>query len=203
MTDAAEQIAALSTACATLGAKDQDFASSLIRSLQRYGQLSPKQQHWAGVLIERAANPAPARETVTLGEFGPMITMFDRAQVRWPKVRLNVEGLGEIEISKAGERSRFPGTLNVATPGGYGNNTWFGRILTDGRFEMSPRHRADTALVTILTRFAAEPAVVAAEYGRLTGRCCACNRPLSTPTSVALGYGPDCAKKWGWSRVRR
>lgn len=26
-------------------------------------------------------------------------------------------------------------------------------------------------------------------------RCMACNRPLTTPTSLTLGYGPECAKR--------
>lgn len=31
-----------------------------------------------------------------------------------------------------------------------------------------------------------------------SGKCCCCNRTLTTPTSVALGYGPECAKKLGF-----
>lgn len=34
-------------------------------------------------------------------------------------------------------------------------------------------------------------------YAILSGRCCFCNRKLTTPGSVHFGYGPDCADKNG------
>lgn len=47
-----------------------------------------------------------------------------------------------------------------------------------------------------LAAVAADPAGEAIRYGRLTGRCSCCSRPLSDPESVAAGIGPICSSKW-------
>lgn len=41
-------------------------------------------------------------------------------------------------------------------------------------------------------------------YGRNTGNCCFCARELTTGESVAMGYGPICADKYGlpWGEER-
>ena len=42
---------------------------------------------------------------------------------------------------------------------------------------------------------------IAKDYGSRTGRCMFCRRKLSDDRSLAVGYGPDCAKShflpWG------
>jgi len=48
-----------------------------------------------------------------------------------------------------------------------------------------------------LAVFAAmKAAKVAADYGRWTNKCCFCSQGLKDGRSVALGYGPVCAKRW-------
>lgn len=37
----------------------------------------------------------------------------------------------------------------------------------------------------------------AAAFGSMTGHCCFCNTAIDTPESVAVGYGPICAGKFG------
>jgi hypothetical protein len=51
-------------------------------------------------------------------------------------------------------------------------------------------------LVALLERFAKEPAKVASEFGRATGRCCFCNAALTDARSTAVGFGPVCAETW-------
>lgn len=46
---------------------------------------------------------------------------------------------------------------------------------------------------TILARLSDNPATYSAEYGKHTGTCGVCSRPLSDPESVARGIGPVCA----------
>lgn len=41
-----------------------------------------------------------------------------------------------------------------------------------------------------------EPKKRASEYGRITGLCCICGRPLENPESRKLGIGPVCATKF-------
>ena len=195
--------ARLEAALPALSAKDAQFASSMLANAARYsGNFTAKQEHWINILIERASNPAsvaPEREKVCLGSFSDMVTLFDKGKSRLksPRIRLNVEGEGEIELSMASDRARYPGTINVTTPGGYGANTWFGRVLRDGHFEISPCNQPSTSLLAMLTAFAVNPAKVAAEYGRKTGRCCFCSRKLTDKRSVHVGYGATCAGNFG------
>ena len=55
----------------------------------------------------------------------------------------------------------------------------------------------------LIVAFAANPAAVGAAYGKRTGQCCFCCRHLETRESVAVGYGPICAEKFGlpWGEV--
>jgi Family of unknown function (DUF6011) len=48
-------------------------------------------------------------------------------------------------------------------------------------------------------KISANPQAAAIAYGRLTGRCSICNRPLSADGSIELGIGPVCAKKYGFA----
>jgi hypothetical protein len=41
------------------------------------------------------------------------------------------------------------------------------------------------------------PQEAAKNYGRLTGRCCFCQLPLTRSESIAAGYGPVCAGNYG------
>ena len=93
----------------------------------------------------------------------------------------------------------MPGSINVATPGRYGENEWFGRITRQGEFLPSRKYDASqqTAVGLALQAMANDPAKAAGEFGRLTGRCCFCALPLSDERSTKVGYGPVCAKNWG------
>ena len=81
----------------------------------------------------------------------------------------------------------------------FGNNTWYGRVDTAGKFEMSPKVDTQTAsaIVALLVNFATNPAKVASLYGKHTGHCCFCARTLTDARSVSVGYGPICADKFG------
>jgi hypothetical protein len=79
---------------------------------------------------------------------------------------------------------------------GYGslNNPYFGRVDQNGTIiagrDLTP------AVESLLEEFAANPVEVAQRYGALTGNCMFCDKKLDDATSVAVGYGPVCAKKW-------
>jgi hypothetical protein len=181
-----------------LNARDQKFANDLIAQFDARG-LSEKQMYWVKELTNRANKVAPApREQIDVGEFAKMIALFDNAakKLKSPAVRLFNEEEGEIILNVAGEKARQPGTINVATPGGYGKGTWFGRVLKNGALEVSPRNKPSASLIALLTAFAADPAKVAAEYGKMMGRCCFCSKKLTDQRSTYVGYGPVCAENW-------
>lgn len=99
----------------------------------------------------------------------------------------------------AGARAKIPGSITVTSADSRNPEDdrayWFGRVLVDGTFQ--PSRSAPAALAPRLAQFAAEPARIAGEAGRLVGRCCFCNLALSDGRSTAVGYGETCAANWG------
>jgi len=123
--------------------------------------------------------------------------------LKYPKIRLQATGLNgrvsPVVISRNGSKSRNPGHLSVTNGERYGsfNNIYFGRIDPDGQFFQASNGQGNQfSVIDLLTRLAADPVAVAVEYGKLTGNCSFCETQLTDPQSVALGYGPVCAKHW-------
>lgn len=184
-----------------LSPKDRTFADGLISSVRTQRRTpSEKQAYWINRLADRATSPAPEREKTALGNFAGIKGLFDKARrhLKRPAIVLGwhdgQEHIHELRLSLASERARVPGSVNVV---GDPSGTWFGRILADGAFEHSPRDTTPPEVTDLLTRFACDPAGVAAEHGKLTGKCCFCNLPLTNDRSTAVGYGPTCAKNYG------
>lgn len=182
-----------------LSPKDQAFAQSLLSARRP----SNKQMHWIGILAERTKLPDPTakpeRESVVIGDMAPIIRMFDHYRehhVKTPKIVLST-GHGLIVAYPAGEGSQYPGCVQVKEYDGQGR--WFGRIYRDGRFELSPKYKAEdmTHVTGILTALCADPIATATAHGRLTGRCCFCHIRLKDERSTEMGYGPVCAESFG------
>jgi len=148
-----------------------------------------------------ATAPRAAAPKVEIGSLDGILQLFNLAanRLKFPAVVLNVPGLPDgVRVSRAGQRAKQPGTLNV-TAGAkddseYGR-TWYGRVGLDGSY--SPSRDAIPAIADVLKAFAANPAKVAAEYGRLTGICCFCRKALTDERSTAVGYGKICAGHYG------
>ena len=183
-----------------VGDKDAEFAASLTSQFRKKKSLSDKQLYWVNVLIERAVGGEPEPAKVDIGNFGGMISLFQKAKehLKFPKVRLQTADGEPVCLGVAGPNARKPGTINITDGEKYGQNQWFGRILTDGNWEQ-PKHVGPEfkAVERVLKKFAEDPAGVAAEYGKLTGNCCFCNKGLSDEKSTEVGYGPVCAKNFG------
>ena len=161
-------------------------------STGRWSYLSEAKRYWLHALT--AVESGPKHESGTRIALDGIMRMFSQASesLKLPAVRLNVEGL-EIKVSLAGPRSRYTGDIMVAAPK-FGEG-WYGRIDTEGKFY--PGRDITPAVRAALVRFSESPEEVAAEFGRLTGRCCLCNRALSDGRSVSVGYGPVCANRFG------
>lgn len=155
-------------------------------------------QYWLEKLAGRIDAPEPERVKTQVGDLGGVMALFDKARqhLKSPAVVIGLGGT-EVRLSLAGPTARVPGSINVASNAGFGASDWFGRILATGEFEASPRLATPDGLIADLQRFAAEPAKMASEHGKLTGKCCFCNTALTDARSTAVGYGPTCAKKWG------
>lgn len=197
----ADLSAALRAEVSNVPTKDITFALSLLASVGRAGVPSAKQRYWLKQLLDRARGaivPTSERVKIKVGEFAGLNAIFDRAKKKLKKPAIVIAIAGrEIKLDVAGAKARVPGSINVATNAPYGQSDWFGRILSTGEFEASPRVSTPAGLVDGLARFAAEPAKVAAEHGQLTGRCCFCNLTLTDSRSTSVGYGPTCAGNYG------
>lgn len=133
----------------------------------------------------------------------PLFDLFNKAKangLQFPKLRFEHEGQ-KLVVSVAGDASRTPGVLNLTDGKPFGQNVWFGRVNLDGSITQSKLWQPWVG--ELLLAFAADPAGVGAAYGKKTGSCCYCGRHLETKESLAVGYGPICAQKFGlpWGAV--
>jgi hypothetical protein len=130
--------------------------------------------------------------------------MFDAARsagLRRPSIRLNTGSGAALRLSPAPASGRNSGSIYVTDA----NRNYLGRI-TDGAFIAS----RDTGvarpagLTDTLRALAERPLETARAYGHATGNCCFCGRGLTDARSVAMGYGPVCAERYGlaWGEQR-
>jgi hypothetical protein len=200
MNEATMRIEALSDALVKLSPRDRTFGADLIEGFSRRKTLSDKQWYWVETLTTRATQPAPERKTESVGDFGGVIRLFERAKqkLKFPKITLQVGAL-PVQLSLAGQKSQHPGTVNVTDGGPYGANLWFGRVDQAGVWTQGLRATAQEteSVRSFLQAFSKDPAGTAKQHGRLTGRCCFCNTKLTDDRSTAAGFGPVCAKNFG------
>lgn len=189
------------------GRGPSDFVVSLVSTFGTKRRWSAGQRPWAHKLAneerERAARPAPEPKVVPGLSFERIIAMFAKAAetLKHPAVVIGFEA-GTLRLALAGGRSKFPGSINVTSEGGYAERAWYGRVHRDGRWEPSGRG-APEWVTEALVKFNENPAEMARLQGQRYGACCFCRRELTTKESLAVGYGPVCAEKFGlpWGDV--
>ncbi len=177
-----------------------DFPASLIRQFKHRGSLSQKQEFWAHKLADEYLNPpekiAPVGTKVA-DSFLPVLALFEKAagKLQYPTIWLCLADGQPVITSRAAAHSKNPGHLYVKLPDSIG---YAGKVSPTGEFfpvqALSPAGSKEIA--DLLTRLGADPIGVATEYAKLTGRCCFCDKHLDNEKSVAVGYGPTCAKNY-------
>jgi hypothetical protein len=183
--------------------------------IETLGAYQGKNQYGDQLWSVVKAAPAPQ---AAVGDLGGVLALFAKAKthLKRPAILLSVpEADTSIRLTIAGERAKVPGSLTVTTgeyttTNDYGEpaRAWLGRVTVEGVYQPSREANGRTdAIVRRLGELARDPAKVAAEHGKLTGRCCFCNHPLGhgkDQRSVAVGYGPDCAKHFGvaWGEAK-
>lgn len=185
-----------------LSEKDQSFATSLLDAWDR-NRATTKQLFWISELSKRSTSEFPKGKPVTPVEVvSPenIIELFDSAVaqgLRSPVIQISPDVGADISLSWCGERSRYPGTVNVTDKPGFGDNVWYGRLTRTG---FVPSTKLPPALirevVLSLNMLASDPMGVITRSGKKTGRCSCCGRRLTDGPSVALGVGPVCVKKY-------
>lgn len=181
--------------------KAADAAYSLVSQYIKKGQhdnsLTVSQWGFVKSLVGQATNVSIVTAGVDVGDFAGVIDLFlvAKEHIKYPKVSLvNSEG-DIVQLSMAGSRARYPGTINVTDGGKYGDNTWYGRVDTSGKFQKT--QAATPAIVSLLKQLADNPHLAASFNGKATNNCCFCSKDLTHANSVAAGYGPICAGHWG------
>jgi hypothetical protein len=193
-------IQTLSAHIATLPAKDQSFAQSLLNQATTKG-LSEKQMFWVEKLAARATGTTPVEAPAQVGNFAGVIALFAtaKAHLKFPKIRLALADGRKVVLSVAGPKAKHPGTINVTDGEKFGANVWYGRVDADGAFQINHAidHATQVALTGLLAVLANDPAGTAAAYGGIAKSCCFCGKEITTVESKAVGYGPDCADHFG------
>jgi hypothetical protein len=197
--DATQKIAvdALIAVLAQLSNKDQQFANSLIAGFNRFGKLSDKQMPWVDTLTQRAIAPKPAPVAYVSVDFKPIQDMFDLAAQKLKRIKVKIQDTTgqSVVFNRAGANSKYAGQIMITDGKPFGENKFFGRIDTTGEFFAT--RLATQQICEAVKEFSDDPAGSAAKYGRLTGGCSFCKQGLTDKRSLAVGYGPVCAKNFG------
>lgn len=190
-----KQIEELRQAVSKLNAGDQAFANSIIKQSDDRGSISDRQFRWVNILLRRAAGDESAKPLApTVKRIFNLFSTAKSRGLKFPKIRLSVDNHAVV-LNQAGEKSKYKGQVQITDGGRFGSNRYFGRIdeagvLHDGQ-DMIPSVRA------MLVSLSADPEKAAAAHGHLTGECCFCGLGLTDGRSIAVGYGPVCAEKFG------
>jgi hypothetical protein len=194
-------ISALRNVLHLLNDNDREKAISILGQYATRAWLSDKQFALLDLLARRGADngSSPGRVKSAIGDLAPLMALFDRAKARlkYPAIIMGDGAGASYRLKIAGDKARVPGSVNVTSENG---QDWYGRILTSGEFEASPRVATPSALVPALVEFARDPARAAGAHAKATGRCCFCGLPIGEgddPRARAVGYGEVCASKWG------
>ena len=159
-------------------ATPNSFAASLVASFNYWGDLTIRQKAAA----ERMLAP---KETVNAGAIEALLGTAKNSGIKRPVFR--ADGLA---FSLAPLNGRNAGAVYVKEV----NGSYMGKIA-GGIFV--PSSDAPASVASTIIAVAADPRGTAIAFGKETGNCACCGRPLSDPTSVELGIGPICISKWG------
>jgi len=167
-----------------------ELSSSLLEQHNSGSAWSEKQvlaiQGMVARMEERRALRAAEAQSVDLSS---IVSMFDHAKTSgYKRPVYRAEGL---KISLAPESSANAGALYIKTTEG----DYIGKVM-DGRF-FGTRDATDEHKRAI-EAIAVNPGEAAIRYGRQTGSCACCGRPLSNKQSIDLGIGPICKDRWGF-----
>ena len=176
----------------TVWPKSIIFAQSLVDQFMRKGKLSEKQLEWA---VKLSAKPAEkhAIKVMSSTAVAAVLAFFAKANLKYPAMILDT-GARTVRIYRAGQNASEPGSVVVTR---LDDRAYLGRVSTDGTYKPSPKFDGQDDVFELLGDLGADPAGVAAAYGKRTGCCSFCLRTLDDERSLSAGYGPSCAKKYG------
>lgn len=197
--------------------KNLMFAESLVKQFEKKGSLSPKQSYWAKKLVvDAGAGPLPIVDyplppevkkvfadfsnEIKVSDFGEVYKWFDHAgkHLKKPKIHLKLPNGSPIMLYMG---KGNPPYVQVSNGGPWGSSRWYGKVAPSGAWTLPYKKPLDEdfkdQLQGLLSQLAKEPVITIAQYGKMSGKCSFCNKTLTEAHSVAVGYGPICAKHYG------
>jgi len=171
---------------------------SFVTNIANASRATVKQLFWVDKMVQEILDKQEKSVTANSPALivAKIFTLFDNARkhLKFPKIALRFADGAPIRLATS---RNWTDTIFVSA-GGYGTEN-FARVMRDGSVKMFLKGAQAAELQTILSDFANDPEKVAQEYGKLTHNCCYCLKALDTAESLAVGYGPICAKHYGLS----
>ena len=175
------------------GLLKNDFAADLVGKAKKFG-LSDKQWAWIHRLVWEADNPKAKVEkkvdaSITVDA---VVALFEHAHgsLKFPKLVFEINGQ-TVKMARVGS-GKNAGCINLTDGKPYGENTWFGRINTDGSVTAGSALTED--VLALLKALDHAPKATIEKYGKASGNCVCCGLPLTQ--SAVIGYGEKCAANW-------
>lgn len=160
-----------------------DFAASLRSAVGRYGSLTPNQL----AAVQRNLAPRTPAQSVNDAALRQCFEKALASGLKRPVLRLD-----GVKVSPAPATGKNPGALYVKATDESG--TYLGKVL-GGAF--TPSRDCTPEQASQVADLMSDPAKALDAYGRRTGNCGCCGRPLTAAESVTRGIGPICAGKFG------
>lgn len=178
--------------------KDKHFVTSLLTQYKNKGQLSVKQWPWIEKMMIRAMGVdelSVEPETVDLSP-APLFTLFAHV-----KEKLKSPSLVFVLLRKNDQHKEikiYPKGSNLNVVWAHQYPGYLGTIYPSGKltFTKYADEKTQSHLTNLLKEICTNPQKAVASHGKLMNKCCFCNKTLTDPTSVKLGYGPVCAHNW-------
>lgn len=175
---------------------DYEFALSLKKSFLKNGKLSDKQLIAAKKCLQKSKSNKDKIDTeqndqidnVGLSGISELISAMWRARrngVKEPKMRLFAEHTSFNVVFDNDENSKYKNSLKIVSDEG----KLLGRIL--GKTFYKSNYTSDE-IANQINDTCSNANKSAISYGRKTGSCSCCGRPLNNEESVRIGIGPVC-----------
>jgi hypothetical protein len=186
---------------ADLPARDREFASSLVAGYEKFGRFTERQlPHAVRLAAWLPPKPTQAHQvgSVNLTRIAQMFDLAHSRGLRSPKVKIQPREM-LYTLKRAADGGQNPGAIYVKQ-----GEAYLGKVLRDGSFFPGRELTNPAPVLEDLRAFAQDPAGVAGVHGQRFGWCCFCSRTLTDGRSIAVGYGPTCADKFGmpWGDVK-
>lgn len=178
-------------------APDVEFVTSLIDARKKYGHWTNKQDFWARAKYAKVLGLVGFKPHRDYTGYQQVLDNLKKAgqKLLHPKIHLVMEDGEPLVLSLHKSQDKITLTDGEAYP----LNAWYGYVVEGGNLILSkhidPERKAK--VLKVMMAYKADPVGTVASYGHQTGRCSFCHKTLTDPQSVAAGYGPVCAKKYG------